>query len=119
MNRFDVMSVQVYYTFYQAIIMGIITIFLWGPTRKNTTPFKFKWAIAFISIFLVISDFVYFYALSLPGSMISVVSTIRRSGVIVPFFYGAMILHDKNIKLKVIDLVGVLVGMLLLYFGSK
>jgi transporter family protein len=119
MNRYDAMSVQVYYTFYQAIIMGLITLFLWAPTRKNTTPFKFKWAIFWISFFLVTADFVYFYALTLPDSMISVVSTIRRSGVIVPFFYGAFVLHDKNIKLKVIDLIGVLIGMLFLYLGSK
>jgi transporter family protein len=119
MKRYDVMSVQVYYTFYQALIMGLITLFLWAPTRKKTTPFKFKWAIFWISFFLVTADFVYFYALTLPGSMISVVSTIRRSGVIVPFFYGAFVLHDKNIKLKVIDLIGVLIGMFLLYLGSK
>jgi Predicted membrane protein len=119
MNKYDTMSVQVYYTFYQGIIMAIITLFLWAPTRKKTTPFKFKWAIAFIAVFLVVADFVYFYALTLPGSMISVVSTIRRSGVIVPFLYGAIVLRDKNIKLKVLDLIGVLVGMLLLYLGSK
>jgi bacterial/archaeal transporter family protein len=119
MNRYDVMSVQVYYTFYQAAIMGLITLFLWAPTRKKTTPFKFKWAIFWISFFLVTADFVYFYALTLPNSMISVVSTIRRSGVIVPFLYGAIALHDKNIRLKVIDLIGVLVGMLLLYLGSR
>jgi len=119
LNKFNPMSVQVYYTFYQAIIMGIITLFLWAPTRERTTPFKFKWAIAFISLFLVIADFVYFYALSLPGSMISVVSIIRRSGVIVPFLYGAIILHDKNMKLKIVDLIGVLIGMFLLYLGSK
>ncbi|HEY5593213.1 MAG TPA: DMT family transporter [Paludibacter sp.] len=119
LNKFNPMSVQVYYTFYQAIIMGIITLFLWAPTREKTTPFKFKWAIAFISLFLVIADFVYFYALSLPGSMISVVSIIRRSGVIVPFLYGAIILHDKNMKLKIVDLIGVLIGMFLLYLGSK
>jgi len=119
MNKYDAMSVQVYYTFYQAIIMGIITFFLWAPTRKKTTPFKFKWAIAFISVFLVTADFVYFYALTMPDSMISVVSTIRRSGVIVPFFYGAFVLHDKNIKLKVLDLIGVIIGMLFLFLGSK
>lgn len=119
MNKYDVMSVQVYYTFYQAIIMGLITLFLWAPTRKKTTPFKFKWAIALISLFLVTADFVYFYALTMPDSMISVVSTIRRSGVIVPFLYGAIILKDKNIKLKIIDLIGVLIGMFLLYLGSR
>ena len=119
MKQFNSMAVQTYYTFYQAFIMGIITLFLWAPTRKKTTPFKFKWSIAFISLFLVTADFVYFYALTLPDSMMSVVSTIRRSGVIVPFFYGAIIMHDKNIKLKIIDLIGVLIGMLLLYLGSK
>jgi transporter family protein len=119
MNKYDAMSVQVYYTFYQAVIMGVITLFLWAPTRHKTTPFQFKWAIFWISTFLVTADFVYFYALSLPGSMISVVSTIRRSGVIVPFLYGAIALKDKNIKLKVIDLIGVLIGMYLLYLGSK
>ena len=119
MKKFDVMSVQIYYTFYQALIMGLITLFLWVPTRKKTTPFTFKWAIFWISFFLVTADFVYFYALTLPDSMISVVSTIRRSGVIVPFLYGAFVLRDKNIKLKVIDLIGVLIGMFLLYLGSK
>ncbi|MEI8085174.1 MAG: EamA family transporter [Paludibacter sp.] len=119
MKQFNSMAVQTYYTFYQAIIMGFITFLLWYPTRKRTTPFQFRWSIALISVFLVTADFVYFYALSLPDSMISVVSTIRRSGVIVPFIYGAMILKDKNIKLKVIDLIGVLIGMFLLYLGSK
>jgi bacterial/archaeal transporter family protein len=119
MNRYDAMSVQVYYTFYQAIIMGLITLLLWAPTRQKTTSFKFKWAIFWISFFLVTADFVYFYALTLPDSMISVVSTIRRSGVVVPFLYGAMVMKDKNIKLKIIDLIGVLIGMLLLYLGSR
>ncbi len=119
LKQYDAMSVQVYYTFYQAIIMGIITITLWAPSRHKTTPFKFKWSILFISVFLVSADFIYFYALTLPDSMISVISTIRRSGVIVPFLYGAIILKDKNIKLKIIDLVGVLIGMFLLYLGSK
>ncbi|NDP22739.1 MAG: EamA family transporter [Paludibacter sp.] len=119
MKEYDHMAVQVYYTFYQAVIMGIITLFLWAPTRKKTTPFEFRWSIAFISLFLVSADFVYFYALTLPDSLISVVSTIRRAGVIVPFLYGAIIMHDKNIRLKIIDLIGVLIGMLLLYLGSK
>lgn len=119
MAQYNSMAVQTYYTFYQAIIMGFITLFLWMPTRKKTTPFQFRWSIALISVFLVTADFVYFYALTLPDSMISVVSTIRRSGVIVPFIYGAMVMHDKNIKLKVIDLIGVLIGMFFLYLGSR
>ena len=119
MKQFNAMAVQTYYTFYQGIIMAFVTLILWMPTRGKTTPFQFRWSIAFISVFLVTADFIYFYALTLPGSLIAVVSTIRRAGVIVPFLYGAFIMKDKNIKLKIIDLIGVLVGMLLLYLGSK
>lgn len=113
------MSVLVYYTFYQAIIMAFITYFLWYPTRKNTTPFQFRWSIPLIALFLMSADFTYFYALSFEDSLISIVGTIRRSGVIVPFMYGAFVLHDKNLKMKVIDLIGVIIGMILLYLGTK
>lgn len=118
LREFNSMAVQTYYTFYQAIIMGVITLFLWYPTRKKTTPFEFRWSIAFISLFLVTADFAYFYALSIPESLISVVSTVRRAGVIVPFLYGAIIMHDKNLKLKIIDMLGVILGMIFLFLGS-
>jgi drug/metabolite transporter (DMT)-like permease len=113
------MSVLVYYTYYQAIIMLVITMLLWYPTRKRNTPFSFRWSIVFISLLLLSADFAYFYALSIPDSMISVVATIRRSGVIVLFIFGGLVLHDKNMKLKMLDLIGVLLGMVLLYLGSR
>lgn len=119
MRRFDFMAVQVYYTFYQAIIMAIITFFLWRPTRKKTTPYQFRWSIVLISVFLVTADFLYFYALSMPESLISLLSTIRRMGVIVPFLYGTIVMHDKNIKQKAFCLLGVITGMLFLFFGSR
>ena len=119
LGHIDHNAVQVYYTLYQCLLMGLITLFLWYPTRDKTTPFQFRWAIAGISILLVAADFAYFYALSLPGSMISIISTIRRSGVVVPFIVGALFFKDKNVKLKMIDLLGVLLGMIFLYLGSR
>ncbi len=119
LKSINYMSVLVYYTYYQAVIMSTITLFLWYPTRKRTTPFSFRWSIIFISVLLLSADFAYFYALSIPDSMISVVATIRRSGVIVPFIFGGLVLHDKNMKLKMLDMVGVLLGMILLYLGSR
>ena len=119
LHRFDHMAVQTYYTFYQAVIMGLITLFLWYPGRRNTTPFQFRWSIVMISVFLVAADFAYFYALTMPDSLISVVSTIRRAGVVVPFLYGALIMGDKHLKMKAIDMVGVVIGMLLLFLGNR
>ena len=115
----DRMIVQSWYHIYQCIMMGVMLLLLWMPKRKQTTPFHWHWGIIFISIFLSAADFVYFYALSLPGAMISVVSMIRRGSVIVSFLFGAMLLREKNLKSKFFDLLLVLLGMLFLYFGSK
>ena len=69
-------------------------------------------------MFLSAADFVYFYALSMDGSMISIVSMVRRGSVVVSFLFGAMVFHEKNLKSKAVDLVLVLVGMFFLYLGS-
>lgn len=114
----DKMAVQSWYNLYQCLLMGVILFILWFPRRKHTTPFRWKWSIILISIFLSVADFAYFYALSLPGSMVSVVSMIRRGSVIVSFLFGAIIFHEKNIKHKLADLVLVLLSMLCLYLGS-
>ncbi|WP_302524385.1 DMT family transporter [Phocaeicola barnesiae] len=119
MGRFDKMVVQSWYNVYQLFLMGSVLMFLWWPKRKTTTPFHWDWCIILISVFLSAADFVYFYALSLDGSMISIVSMVRRSSVLVSFLFGAMIFREKNLTSKAIDLVLVLLGMIFLYIGSS
>ena len=113
------MIVQSWYNIYQCFMMFAMLLLLWWPTHKKTTPFHWDWSIIFISVFLSAADFAYFYALSLPGAMISIVSMIRRGSVVVSFFFGAMAFHEKNLKSKIVDLAIVLLGMIFLYFGSK
>ena len=113
------MVVQSYYNFYQCGMMALMMLLIWYPTRRRTTAFCWNWAIPLISIFLSVADFVYFYALSLDGAMVSVVSLARRSSVVVSFLIGAFIFREKNLRNKAIDLLLVLLGMLLLYFGTK
>lgn len=119
MNHFNNMVVQSWYNIYQLFMMGGVILFLWLPKRKTTTPFHWSWCILLISVFLTTADFVYFYALSMEDSMISIVSMVRRGSVIVSFLFGAMMFHEKNLKSKIIDLVFVLIGMFFLYLGSK
>lgn len=119
MRGLDVMTVQVWFNVYQCFIMSFILLFLWYPRRKETTPFEWRWNIPFISLFLCIADWVYFYALTDPDSMISIVSMIRRSNVLVTFAAGALFFHEKNLKSKVVDLVLVFIGMVFLYLGTK
>ena len=72
----DRMIVQSWYNIYQLFMMGGVLMLLWWPKRQSTTPFHWHWCIILISIFLSAADFVYFYALSLDGAMISIVSMV-------------------------------------------
>lgn len=119
MGSLDVMTVQVWFNVYQCLMMLPILLLLWYPRRKSTTPFVWHWNIVFISVFLCVADWIYFYALTFPSSMISIVSMVRRSNVLVTFIAGALFFHEKNLKSKAIDLLLVLLGMIFLYLGTR
>ena len=114
----DRMMVQSWYNIYQCFMMMAMLLLLWWPKHKQTTPFHWDWAIIGVSVFLSTADFMYFYSLSLPSAMISIVSMVRRGSVIVSFVCGAMFFREKNLKAKAVDLALVLLGMVFLYIGS-
>lgn len=113
------LTVQCWYNFYQALMMGFVLLTVWWPHCSEHTPFRWKWSIPFISLFLSAADYVYFTALSLDGSLVSVVSMVRRGSVLVSFLVGAMVFHEKNLRSKAIDLLLVLLGMVFLFIGSS
>ncbi|MCK8622899.1 DMT family transporter [Prevotella sp. E13-27] len=115
----DRMMVQSWYNIYQCVMMLAMLMLLWWPKHQQTTPFHWDWAIIGVSIFLSTADFVYFYSLSLPDAMISIVSMVRRGSVIVSFLCGALFFREKNLKAKAFDLALVLLGMIFLYIGSN
>ncbi len=112
------LTVLCWFNIYQAIMMGVMLLLLWCPNRKNYTPFRWRWSILLISVFLSMADYAYFYSLSLDGALISVVSMVRRSSVLVSFMLGASLFHEKNLRSKAIDLVLVLLSMVLLWLGQ-
>lgn len=118
LRQYDPLEVQAWYSFYQFVIMGI-TIAIIKRVKRDTIPFQWRWTIPCIALFLTIADIAYFYSLSLDDSLIAVVSMIRRGSVIVSFLFGVIMLHEKNVKLKIIDLSILLVGLILLVIGSN
>ena len=114
----DRMMVQSWYNIYQCFMMLLMLLLLWWPKRRHTTPFRWDCGIVGISLFLSTADFMYFYSLSLPSAMISIVSMVRRGSVVVSFACGALFFHEKNLSAKAFDLALVLLGMLCLYIGS-
>jgi transporter family protein len=119
MQELSPIFVQSWFNFYQLIMMGIVCMAAWYPTRKKTTPFHWSWAIPLIAIFVAAADFAYFNALTRPEAMISVVSLIRRGSVLISFACGVIIFKERNLKAKVLDLILILIGMVFVYFGSR
>jgi len=110
---------QSWFNLYQFIMMFIILMLVWYPTRTKTTRFHWSWAIPLIALFVAAADFSYFNALSMPESMISVVSLIRRGSVLISFACGVIIFKERNLKAKILDLLLILIGMIFVYFGSR
>ncbi len=145
MRSYDHNAVQVYYTFYQAVMMLVV----WGvdrglqvkkeqanwakkeqastvhptpytihPTSHTFHPIQKTGVIVLISLFLIISDNVYMLALRDPDSLIAVVSTIRRGGAVIGFAYGLLFLKEEDPWKKVACMVGILAGLICLAIGS-
>ena len=118
MKRYEPIFVQTWYNLYQCIIMGTLMMVMWYPKRGSTTPFHWSWAIPAISVLISAADFVYYTALAQPGSMISIISLVRRGAVIVSFLCGWLIFKEKNLKAKALDLGLIILGMIFIYIGS-
>ncbi len=111
------MEIQAWFSVYQFLLMIPCVMFIWFPHRKTSDKFQWRWTIPMIGIFLVFADFFYYYALSIPGALIAVISPIRRSNVLISFLGGALIFKEKNIAVKGIALIGVIIGVYILYLG--
>ena len=120
MEVYKPLEVQAWYSLYQCIIM---TATLWllsrsQRARESSDRFTWRWTIPLIALFLTLADLAYFYSLSIEGSMIAIVSMIRRGSVIVPFLYGILVLGERNAKAKTIDLCILMLSLMLLVLGS-
>lgn len=115
------LEVQSWYSLYQCIIMtlAIVVMRRVAPGAAGVSSrFVWRWSIPCISLFLTAADLAYFYSLSVDGAMISVVSMIRRGSVLVPFLYGILVLHERNVRMKTLDLMLLMISLALLVAGS-
>lgn len=111
------LAIEAWYPFYETLIMLVVVAFIY---KGQFSPDRFHWSknIIVISIFIVIADLAYFFSLSYPESLVSIASMIRRGSSLVAFFYGALVMKEKNLRLKVIDQVLLIAGMALIIIGS-
>lgn len=117
-SRIDRIATQAWFSVYQMVILLPIVLLNEKHRRKNGIVFQWRWTIPAIGLFLIVADFLYFYALSYEGSMISMISALRRGSVAVTFLLGALIFQEKNLKKKGLFLLGIMAGIVLITLGT-
>lgn len=111
---FEPLTVQVWFSIYMMLFQFGICAVTWFPTRKKTTPFKFRWTFLLVAALLLIADRCYFLAVSSEDALISIITVFRRSSVLIGFVAGLIIYKERKSKLKFASLLGIIAGLCLI-----
>jgi len=114
----DPVFVQCWSNFFITLSMGAILLFQYFRDKEKFQSLKWDWALLAIAVLITTSDFFYFKSLSTQGSLLSIVSMVRRSSVIVPFVFGALFWKEKHIKEKGFALLLILISISLITLAT-
>ena len=113
---FDAPTVQAWFSIYLALLFLPLAIgwkLRWWPRSS----FQWRWSIPFVSLTLLVCDFIYFSALMDPDAMVSVVASLRRGSILVAFAGGILLFGEVNARQKLPAVLGVLIGIVLTVLG--
>lgn len=103
-----------WFLIYLTGIFALINLVLWVPYRSKFTSFNFRPAIVLIGLLLVIADIAYMKALSDPMAKLALVSSIRRTNVLISFAGGILLFREGDIRAKLAPFAGIVTGLLLI-----
>ena len=110
--------VQAWFSIYLVPVMIPMFGYWYFLDRKKST-FQWRWSIPLIAILLLLADYTYFVALAQPDALISVISPLRRTSIIIPFFFGIWFLQEVNWRAKLVCTMLLLTGVYLISLGSS
>ncbi len=106
-------TVQFWFSINLVVILGAAFL-LRKCIHRAEHPFHWRWTIPATGLLLILADYLYFYAVSLPEIHISVLSLVRRCSCVVTFFAGFYYFRDTRLRPKALALGLILLGVLLL-----
>ncbi len=118
LRRIDRVAVQAWFSVYQVFILLPFVLLNEKIRKRKNIRFEWRWTIPLIGLFLIIADYLYFYALSNEDALISIISALRRGSVLVTFLIGGLLFKEQNLKKKGLYLLGILTGILLITLGT-
>ncbi len=115
---YSAVTVQVWFLIYLVPFLGLALFLSRYPERGQYALFEWRWSILSIGAFLIVSDFIYFRALTDRESLIGILSTLRASYVVVSFIAGGLLFGEVRISSKAFALAGVLAGVCLILLSK-
>ncbi len=113
---FSAAAVQAWFSIYLTVLFLPLAVgwkLRWWPRHE----FHWRSSVIYMSLALLVGDFIYFAVLRHPDALISVVSSFRRGSTLVAFAGGVWLFGEKNWRGKLPAVLGVLVGIVLTILG--
>ena len=114
--HFRVPTVQAWFSIYLVLLFLPLAIG-WKRRWWPRNEFHWRWSIPGIAVALLLSDYVYFGALTHPEARVSIVMSLRRGSTLVAFAGGLWLFKESAGWSKVLAVVGILVGIALTLLG--
>lgn len=118
LQHMEPLFVQSWTNIYITVLLGLVQLVRYLTDKEEFQPLKWDWRLPVIAVLITVADALYFFAVKQPDAMLSIISTIRRTSVVITFLGGALLLKEGQVRDKVIDLVLMLLGVALLLGGS-
>lgn len=119
LSMLEPLFVQSWTNVYITILLAAVILFKKLAKPQDHERFKWDWTIVIIAVLITISDALYFFAVKQDGSLLSVISLIRRGSVLITFVLGGLMFKEHNIKSKAVSLGILSAGIVLLMLGSS
>jgi transporter family protein len=113
----NVGQMQFWFNLFISLLFAATLIFN-RVRNRDKQPFKISFFIILMSIFLVLSDRIYFSAVKMPSSEISIIMPLRRISIFVSAIIGGFIFKEKNLKKKFICACLIILGIALVFAGK-
>lgn len=118
LQQMEPLFVQSWTNLYVTLLLGLIQLVRYLSDKQDFERLTWDWRLLVIAVLITVADALYFFAVKEPDAMLSIVSTIRRTSVIVTFVGGALLLKEGQVRDKAFELVLMLGGVALLLGGS-
>jgi drug/metabolite transporter (DMT)-like permease len=114
--HFSVPTVQCWFSIYLVVLFAPFAIG-WQQRWWKRNVFHWRWTIPAIALSLLVADYIYFWALRQPGSLVSVVMSLRRGNTLVAFAGGLLLFGERSNWQKILAVLGILLGIAITVMG--